>query len=72
MKRVVPTSAMTTKAMVANKMAKSKAESKAKMSLPNFKAAPKPKPQLSQRDRYGKAMAGATKRGGSNGVGVGH
>jgi hypothetical protein len=29
------------------------------------------KPQLSQRDRYAKAMGGATKRGGSNGIGVG-
>lgn len=40
---------------------------------PVAKAAPKPaaKPQISQRDAYAKAMYGATKRGGSNGIGVG-
>lgn len=30
------------------------------------------KPQLSQRDQYAKAMYGATKKGGSSGVGVGY
>lgn len=30
------------------------------------------KNQMSQRDRYEKAMRGATKKGGSNGVGVGY
>ena len=30
------------------------------------------KPQLSQRDTYAKAMYGATKKGGSNGIGVGY
>lgn len=29
------------------------------------------KPKISQRDSYAKAMAGATKLGGSNGIGVG-
>lgn len=29
-------------------------------------------PQMSQRDAYNKAMVGATKKGGSNGVGVGY
>jgi hypothetical protein len=33
---------------------------------------PKKKPQLSQRDKYAKAMYGASRRGGSNGIGVGY
>ena len=34
--------------------------------------APKPKPQLSQRDTYAKAMNSAMRKGGSNGIGVGY
>lgn len=44
-----------------------------KQALSNItKPTTQPKPQLSQRDAYAKAMYGATKRGGSNGIGVGN
>lgn len=35
-------------------------------------AVAKKMPQMSQRDAYNKAMVGATKKGGSSGVGVGY
>ena len=55
-----------------NALAKMKTTQIPAKSISKAIAVPKVKPQLSQRDSYSNAMNGATKRGGSNGVGVGY
>jgi hypothetical protein len=49
-----------------------KKENQLRMCMPIQSMSKPKKSQLSQRDSYAKSMYGATKKGGSNGVGVGY